>query len=386
MEPQRDQGRHTWGICPFRFAQLLLFLILLVTCLSPEGRAAARTDDPQPGGLPTRQPARAGHSREAHNALPRTPAAVIYQPAVQGMINQVSSAQLYNLVSGLSGETPLTIGGEAVTLVTRYSESAYYTGKATQYAYEYFQALGLPVTYQNYSAEGMNLRNVIAEQAGQNSGCIYMLTAHIDDTSQTPNTYAPGADDNASGAAGVLTAAGILKNYRFTCTLRYALFTGEEHGLYGSDYYASEAKDRGDPILGVLNLDMIAYNTPGSEATIEIDVRPGSEGTADKVISSELAGVLQAYSIPLTPYLYETNEGDSDQDSFWYAGYPAVLAIEDWDDHTPDYHKTTDRLSTLNMPFFTDFVRLAVGTTAHLAQWVSTGAGNKSYLPLTSRY
>jgi Zn-dependent M28 family amino/carboxypeptidase len=357
--------------------------------LALAGFSASRAGEtpPRPGPGDRRPGSPEASSPAAIAAAPLHPAAVIYQPAVQGMINQVSSAQLYNLVSGLSGETPLTIGGASVTLVTRSSRSAYYIGKATQYAYEYFQALGLPVTYQDYSAAGMSLRNVIAEQAGQNGGCIYMLTAHIDDTSPTGTTYAPGADDNASGAAGVLAAAGILKNYRFTCTLRYALFTGEEQGLYGSDFYASEAKARGDPILGVLNLDMIAFNTPGSEETIEIDVRPESEGTADRVISDEISGVLQAYSIPITPYLYETNEGGSDQDSFWAVDYPAVLAIEDWEnDRTPNYHSTNDRLSTLNLPFFTDFVRLAVGTTAHLAQWVPTAAGHKSYLPLTARY
>ena len=59
----------------------------------------------------------------------------------------------------------------------------------------------------------------------------------------------------------------------------------------------------------------------------------------------------------------------SDNKSFWDEGYPSILAIEDYigGDFTPYYHTVNDRLSTLNMAYFTEFTKAAIGTFAHMA-------------------
>jgi hypothetical protein len=316
------------------------------------------------------------------------PAAITPDSTVQGMINQVQSSTLYNYVAGLSGEggQTVTIGGAPFTLVTRSTDAAAYIEKATQYAYEHFQSLGLAVSYHTWQYSGSQRRNVVAEQPGSNPSCLYLLIAHLDNTSQTPNSLAPGADDNASGVAGIFVAADILSQYQFTCSLRYVLFTGEEQGLLGSDAYAQAAAGRGDPILGVLNLDMIAYNTPGSNATIEMDVRTGQAGNPDRVLSTMVSNVISAYEINLISGVYEWDEADSDHYSFWQAGYAAVYVGEDWDDHTPYYHMTTDRVTTLNMPYFTDYVKAIVGAFAHLGQVAAVPPlNNQLYLPLLRR-
>jgi len=312
--------------------------------------------------------------------------ALIPDPAVQGMINQVQSSTLYNYVAGLSGEQSVTIGGAPFTLYTRSTTAATYIEKATQYAYEHFQSLGLAVSYHTWQYSSGQRRNVAAEQPGSDPNCLYLLTAHLDDTSPTPNSQAPGADDNASGATGVLVAADILSRYQFTCTLRYVLFTGEEQGLLGSEAYAQDAAASGDPILGVLNLDMIAYNTPGSPATIEMDIRSGQAGDQDRVLTNMVSDVIQAYQLNLTALVYASSDSRSDQYSFWMKGFPAVEVIEDWDDHTPDYHTTNDRVGTLNMPYFTAYVKAMVGAMAHLGKVApSIPMPFHSYLPLVKR-
>lgn len=73
---------------------------------------------------------------------------------------------------------------------------------------------------------------------------------------------APGANDNASGAAGVLEAARVLTQYRFPNSIVYALLSGEEQGLFGGQHLARRAADEGWNVLGVLNNDMIG-NTCG---------------------------------------------------------------------------------------------------------------------------
>lgn len=295
-------------------------------------------------------------------------------PTVQEMINQVSSAMIYDYNGGLSGEWAVTIGGAPYTILTRHTGQATPTEKATQFTYEHFQSIGLPVSYHYYFHPNYGQRrNVVAEQTGVSQPeRIFLITAHLDDTSQSPATYAPGADDNASGSTAVLIAADILSQYTFDCTLRYVLFTGEEQGLYGSYYYAQSAYNDGDDIEAVLNLDMIAYN---SDAYPILDLHSRSYIPGSTEISNLFVDVVNAYNIPLSPQVLVDNwlGNYSDNASFWDFGYPAILGIEDYDDFTPYYHTTNDRLNTLNLTYFTNFVKAAVGTMAHMGCLLNQG-------------
>lgn len=296
-----------------------------------------------------------------------SPAAISPYPLIDAMIDQVSTTTLNQYVGDLSGEWATTIGGSPFTLTTRYSYASTYIAKATTYAYEHFQALGLPVSYQNYSMWGTPLRNVIAEQSGVNHPeRIVLITAHIDSTSWgTPNTVAPGADDNASGTAGVMMAADILSQYDFDCTLRYALFTGEEQGLYGSEAYAAYIKSQGAQVAGVLNLDMIAYNSAQRPSPV-MEMHTRSNNSGDLAIANTFVDVVSAYGLNLIPNIFQDGVTYSDHASFWGEGYPAIIAIEDDNDFTPYYHSPNDKLSTLNMAYFTEFVKASLGTFAHM--------------------
>ena len=296
---------------------------------------------------------------------PAIPDAISPDPFVQEMIDQVSPTTLYQYVGDLSGEWATTIDGAPFTLLTRSTGASTYITKATRYIYEHFQAMGLPPSYHTYTISSGEKRNVIAEQPGTTQPeRIFLLTAHLDSTSNTPDTLAPGADDNASGSAGVLAAADILRRYPFGCTLRYVLFTGEEQGLRGSQNYASYVYSLGENIAGVLNLDMISYNTTGSAPGIDLNTRAGD--TEDLVIANLFNDVIDAYQINLNPEIRQLGTGLSDHASFWAYGYTAILAIEDFSDFDPYYHSTSDRLATLNMDYFTEFTKAAVGTFAHM--------------------
>ena len=67
----------------------------------------------------------------------------------------------------------------------------------------------------------------------------------------------PGANDNASGMAGVLEAARVLSRYEFPGTIVYAGLSGEEQGLFGGQIMAETAREEGWFIEAVLNNDMI---------------------------------------------------------------------------------------------------------------------------------
>jgi hypothetical protein len=295
------------------------------------------------------------------------PDAIAPLPAVQGMVNQLTSTTLTSYVAQLSGEQSAIIGGEPYTLLTRYTPTSQPIQKATRFVYEHMQALGLPVSYDYYILPGWNLekRNVIAQQAGdEQAERLFLLTAHLDSTSQDPYNLAPGADDNASGSAAVMAIADILSQYSFDCTLRYILFTGEEQGLRGSIAYANDVLALGENVEAVLNLDMLGYNTAGTAPTIELHTRPAN--ASDLAIANLFADAIAAYNLNLTPQILQDRLSFSDHSPFWDRGYPAILAIEDWDDHTPYYHRTSDQLESLNMAYYTQFAKAALATFAHM--------------------
>ncbi|WP_439107326.1 M28 family peptidase [Congregibacter sp.] len=89
----------------------------------------------------------------------------------------------------------------------------------------------------------------------------------------------PGANDNASGIAGVLEAARVLSQHRFDGSIVYAALAGEEQGLIGGRIVAAHALEQGWQIKAVLNNDMIS-NISGIDGVIDNTVaRVFSEGT-----------------------------------------------------------------------------------------------------------
>ncbi len=288
-------------------------------------------------------------------------------PAIRAMMNQVTTANLTAYVAGLSGEQPIQVGGGSYTLSNRNTDGGTPIRKATQYAYERLAADGLEVSYQVW--DGSGYPNVIGEQRGSGQPSrVYLLTAHIDDRAESPedlDSIAPGADDNASGTAAVLAIADILSHYRFTYTLRYVLFTGEEQGLAGSGAYACLLRSLEEDVAGVVNLDMIAYEGDG-DPVMELLTRPGN--AADLAIADLFRDVISAYGLDLSPSIIGNDTCDSDHCEFWLQDFPAILAIEDEGDFNPYYHTAGDTLARLDAGYYTAFSRAALGTMAHLAQ------------------
>ncbi len=293
------------------------------------------------------------------------PAVITPDPLIQSMIDQVQSATVYSYTGDLSGEWPVEVAGSPYTITTRHS--TYNSGesllKATQFVGEHLAALGLDVEYHKWN--GSYPPNVIGELEGELAPDeIVIICGHLDDMPNGP--LAPGADDNASGSVATLIAADIFTQYRWARTLRFALWTGEEQGLLGSNAYAQRAYNTGENIVGVLNLDMIAWNTPLS--TPGIDVHADSDISSTMDLADLFVDVIDAYELDLVPQIVPNGTGGSDHASFWNYGYTAILGIEDGDDfNNLYYHTVNDLLATLDLGYYTDFVKASVGTVAYLA-------------------
>ena len=89
----------------------------------------------------------------------------------------------------------------------------------------------------------------------------------------------PGANDNASGMAGVIEAARVLSKYRFRGSIIFAGLSGEEQGLFGGKALARFIEDADWELEGVLNNDMIGNISGINGVTNNTSARVFSEGT-----------------------------------------------------------------------------------------------------------
>ena len=125
--------------------------------------------------------------------------------------------------------------------------------------------------------------NVLAIQRGSlDPDRIVIMSGDIDSrVTDVMNATAdsPGANDNASGMAGVIEAARVLCQHEFPGTIIYAGLSGEEQGLFGGEIVADYAIENGWRIKAVLNNDMIG-NIEGVDGIIDnATARVFSEGT-----------------------------------------------------------------------------------------------------------
>jgi len=140
----------------------------------------------------------------------------------------------------------------------------------------------LEVFYQVYEIEGdpdtriqtdVNVVNVVAILRGvENPNSHVIMSGDIDSRASSGSdgeVDAPGANDNASGMAGVIEAARLLVEHRpFANSIVFAGLSGEEQGLWGGEYMAQQAIEQEWEIIGVLNNDMIG-NTAGIDGVVD---------------------------------------------------------------------------------------------------------------------
>jgi hypothetical protein len=220
------------------------------------------------------------------------------------------------------------------------------------------------------SHTGGHAPNVIAIKHGvvHPDNVYVIICGHFDSTSFVdPWNVAPGADDNASGTTSALEAARVMQNYDFEYSIRFCAWSGEEFGLYGSDYYATQADFANDSILAVLNADMIAY-TDALPESIEVIAKlsnPACGWLADFFIAAA-----DSYATLLTKKTMTSYWPWSDHSSFWDKNYPAILNIEDdLPLPNPYYHLPGDTIGGgyNNNDFCTEVIKAMIATLAGLA-------------------
>jgi hypothetical protein len=247
-----------------------------------------------------------------------------------------------------------------VSIPTRHSTSPGYA-EAAEWMRGELAALGLATRLEPIDVNGGPSVNLVAFKSGigVNDRRHVLVTAHLDSINHEDGleATAPGADDNASGSAGVLTLARALASVSFRDDISFLLFGGEEQGLLGSrQYIASLPEAERARIRAVLNMDMIG-TLNAQLATVLLEGAPLSQGMIDGLAMAAAAFTGLLVQTSLDPH-------DSDHESFIEKTIPAVLTIEGGDDANDAVHSARDTLERVDPVFAMEILRMNAGYLA----------------------
>ncbi|HEV8712225.1 MAG TPA: M28 family peptidase [Candidatus Binatia bacterium] len=233
---------------------------------------------------------------------------------------------------------------------------------------EFKQAKGR-VAEQPYEVNGTTYRNVTALFGPETKERI-VVGAHYDSAGEQP-----GADDNASGVAGLIELAYLLGKTPLPVCVELVAFTLEESGHFrtaqmGSAIHAGSLKKQGILVRVMFSLEMIGYFTDAlhsqsfpvsllaafypSQGNFIAVVGKLDQLSAVRRVKQAMRGAspLPVYSINAPRFVPGIDF--SDHRNYWQAGYKAVMITDTAFYRNPNYHTWQDMADTL------DYQRMAM--------------------------
>jgi Zn-dependent M28 family amino/carboxypeptidase len=218
--------------------------------------------------------------------------------------------------------------------------------------------------------------NVVAILQGRDSALrneFVVITAHLDGLGVIPNappgsdSVLNGADDNASGVAALLEIARTLaaSRERPRRSILLAAVTGEEPGLWGSDYLVSQSPLKGSRVVANVNMDMVGRARADSVFLVTTrDWRTERIVSAARQANSEWGLHLLGRETLERQYPGENFDERSDHATFVRRGVPAVALFTGLHE---DYHGRGDDPDKINYEALTRIARMAYDLTVTLA-------------------
>lgn len=251
--------------------------------------------------------------------------------------------------------------------------------KAADYIRARFAETGARVRDQAFEVRGKVYRNVIAS-FGPATGPLLVIGAHYDSFGDFGLN--PGADDNASGTAGLLELARLLDGRALAHRVELVAYANEEPPYFGSPWmgsavHAKSVKDQ--DVRGMICLEMIGYFTdeqpwphwflgllyPDRGDFIAIAGR-----WSDRELARRLKKSIRGSGFPAHSFTAPRSAGldGSDQINYWDLGIPAVMVTDTSFVRNPHYHTPGDTAETLDYERMAGVVAGAVATIGTEAQ------------------
>lgn len=168
----------------------------------------------------------------------------------------------------------------------------------------------------------------------------HLDTVNWNDANGQPHetSRAPGADDDGSGVASLTEALRVMmaSNYKPRRTIKLMAYSGEEFGLYGSKYIASDYGNRNVDVIGVLQLDMTDYKGSAGDIYLEDDY---TDAQQNQFVENLAATYLPTLDVQHDRCGYAC----SDHASWYNQGYATSMPFEaKLGDDNPYIHSSQD--------------------------------------------
>jgi hypothetical protein len=231
--------------------------------------------------------------------------------------------------------------------------------KAAAYIRSSFAQTQARVRDQVFQVRGRTYRNVIAA-FGPETGPLLVIGAHYDTFGDFgPN---PGADDNASGTAGLLELARLLNGQPLASRVELVAYANEEPPWFGSPWMGSAVHARslkGQDVRGMICLEMIGYFTEKQPApNVLFKILYPSRGDfiavagrwSDRSLTRLVKRAILGTGFPAISFTAPRDAGidASDQRSYWDLGITAAMVTDTSDLRNPHYHAPGDTAATLD--------------------------------------
>jgi hypothetical protein len=210
--------------------------------------------------------------------------------------------------------------------------------------------------HTSVKSEVLKVRNVIGYIEGEKKDEYIVVGGHYDHLGKWDGYIWNGADDNGSGTVGVMEIA---KAFMATGkkpqkSIVFAAWTGEEKGLYGSEYFVAQAKKKNMNVVLNLNYDMISRDVDRDSLKNMADMNytkayPAIEALTKKNIADYKINLDMSYRASERP------SGGSDHAPFAAVDIP-VLYFEAA--MHPDYHQPSDEISKINWEKMANIIRI----------------------------
>ena len=234
------------------------------------------------------------------------------------------------------------------------------------------------VSEQPYAIGNFEPKNVIA-RFGPESGPRIVVGAHYDVCGPHP-----GADDNASGVAGLLELARLLDAQELASPVELVAFSTEEPPFFGGDgmgsfHHAQELARSGIKVRTMISLEMIGYFGPAPPETpfpLGLMYPRSGEFVAvasrwqDRALVRRVKACFRgATAVEAVSYSGPASFGVdlSDQRNYWAVGIPGVMITDTAFMRNANYHSATDTADTLDYGRMAGVVDGVFSTVVHLA-------------------
>jgi leucyl aminopeptidase len=211
-----------------------------------------------------------------------------------------------------------------------------------------------------------------------NGGETVVIGAHLDSIagSGIETSRAPGADDDASGVAGLTEIIRVMmaSNYQPKRTIRFIAYAAEEVGLLGSKAIVAQQAGRRDKVVAVMQLDMTAFQGSATDLWIYTDYTNAAQ-------NAFVADLAATYLPNLTVGYDRCGYGCSDHASWHAGGFPVSFPFESSDaTYNRAIHTVNDTIATFGNQanHALKFTQLALAFMVELASDSTPAVRNES--------